>query len=117
MRSIGLGFSALCLLFLTAPQPATGVGGTPEGMPRLDTEIVSLAIDVQFDEPTSIRRIYRAIGNQAGLDVTFAPQLSDLEITVDLEGLDVYAALERTSRAAGHFWQAIDPTGILVILC
>lgn len=114
MRSQGLGLANLFLLAFLIMTPAVDAGTPPEGLPQLDPAILSTPVSMKFEEATPTRLIYRTLGEHAGLSVSFDPRLRDTSLTIELDDLDVYSALERITRAAGQFWQPIDATGIMV---
>ncbi len=87
----------------------------PEGLPRLSEAATSTAISLQATNPTPIREIYRAIGEQAGVSVTFDRHLNDQSLAIEIRGLRLHAALDRVSKTVGHFWRAIDSSGIVVV--
>lgn len=111
--SPGILLLACCLAFAVMPA-ARAQGGDPDGLPRLDPAALGTAVALRFEPPAPVRDIYRAIGALAGIEVAFDPRLHDQELSLDLRGLDLRTALDRTSRAGGHFWHATDAAGIVV---
>jgi len=75
----------------TRPQP-------PMLNPRSDQPI-----SLEFPQPVSIFKIYRALAQAFGINVLFDPNLKDQEIAIDLKDVTAQAALETLMHAAGHF--------------
>ena len=72
-------------------------------------------IDLEFPEPTSIKDIYRALGQAFGINVLFDPNLKDQEISITLKEVTAQSALEVLIRAAGHFYKVQDERTIIVV--
>jgi len=72
-------------------------------------------IDLEFPEPTSIKDIYRALGQAFGINVLFDPALKDQEITITLREVTAQDALEVLIRSAGHFYKVQDEHTIIIV--
>jgi general secretion pathway protein D len=72
-------------------------------------------IDLDFPEPTSIKDIYRALGQAFGINVLFDPALKDQEITITLREVTAQDALEVLIRSAGHFYKVQDEHTIIIV--
>ncbi|MEM7049418.1 MAG: secretin N-terminal domain-containing protein [Acidobacteriota bacterium] len=71
-------------------------------------------ISLNFPDPTSIFKIYRALGKAFGINVLFDPNLKDTEIPIELEEVTAQSALETLMRAAGHFYKVQDEHTIII---
>ncbi|MEM7483129.1 MAG: secretin N-terminal domain-containing protein [Acidobacteriota bacterium] len=71
-------------------------------------------ISLNFPEPKSIFKIYRALGKAFGINVLFDPNLKDTEIPIELEDVTAQSALETLMRAAGHFYKVQDEHTIII---
>lgn len=71
-------------------------------------------IDLEFPEPQSMLRIYRALGDAFGINILFDANLKDQEIPLELKGVTAQAALETLMRAGGHFYKVMDEHTIIV---
>jgi general secretion pathway protein D len=72
-------------------------------------------ISLSFPRETSVKEIYRALGNAFGINVLFDQAVKDDRISIELRDVTAQEALERVMQAANHFYKALDDKTIIVI--
>jgi general secretion pathway protein D len=72
-------------------------------------------ISLSFPRETSVREIYRALGNAFGINILFDQAVKDDRISIELRDVTARQALERVMQAAGHFYKILDEKTIIVI--
>ncbi len=71
-------------------------------------------INVNFPQPKPVKQIYKALGDAAGINVIFDPQLKDENVTIVLTNMEFQRALETLMRQENHFYKVIDERTILI---
>ncbi|MEA2571540.1 MAG: ral secretion pathway protein [Acidobacteriota bacterium] len=72
-------------------------------------------ISLSFPRETSVKEIYRALGNAFGINILFDQAVKDDRIAIELRDVTAQEALERVMQAANHFYKALDDKTIIVI--
>lgn len=110
-RAPGAVAIALTIALAAAVTPATAASEAGEP-PRLSPREVELT--GAFDAAPG-REVYRAIGEQAGLAITFDPELRDRTVSIDLDGMAPLDALDRLATITGHFLVPVDARSLMVV--
>lgn len=97
----------LVTLLALAALPAAG-----EGPPRLDVPAVALS---GHFEAESSQAVYESIAEQAGLSLTFDPDLRHRPVSLDIAGLGVGEALNQVALLAGHYVAPVSARSVLVM--
>ena len=71
-------------------------------------------INLNFPQPKPVKQIYKALGDAAGINVIFDPQLKDENVTIVLTNMEFQTALETLMRQENHFYKVIDERTILI---
>ena len=71
-------------------------------------------VNLAFQESTSMKKVYLAAGEAAGVTVLFDAGLRDREITFTAQELDAEKAFRMLAETSGNFHKALDETTILV---
>ena len=71
-------------------------------------------INLNFPQPKPIKQIYKALGDAAGINVIFDPQLKDDNVSIVLTNMEFQRALETLMRQENHFYKVIDERTILI---
>jgi general secretion pathway protein D len=71
-------------------------------------------ISLNFPQPKTIKQIYKALADAAGINIIFDPQLKDDNVTVVLTNMEFQRALETLMRQENHFYKIIDERTILI---
>jgi general secretion pathway protein D len=71
-------------------------------------------ISLNFPQPKTIKQIYKALADAAGINVIFDPQLKDDNVAVVLTNMEFQRALETLMRQENHFYKIIDERTILI---
>ena len=106
--------AAAALLALCLAAPVAAAAAPPDTSPVPTLAPAAGTRDFAFTEPTPVREVYRAIGDEFGLVVVFDPNLAPRELSLRLEGVDALTALDRVATAAGHFYKPLDERTIVV---
>jgi general secretion pathway protein D len=69
---------------------------------------------LSFPNQTSVKDIYRAIGQAFGINILFDPKLRDSKLSIELRNVTARQALESVMEAAGHFYKVLDPKTVIV---
>lgn len=72
-------------------------------------------ISLSFPTETSIKDIYKALGNAFGINVLFDQGVKDDRIAIELRDVTAQQALERLMQAGNHFYKVLDEHSIIVI--
>ncbi len=72
-------------------------------------------ITLEFRNPTSVKDIYKAIGQAFGINILFDPKLKDDKLSLELKNVTARQALETVMQAAGHFYKVLDEKTIIVV--
>ena len=97
-----------------APSRMTDLGriaAEAEGPPELKP-ISPVPITMRMTEDS--KNVYQAIGKLAGINVQFDPDYVSRRITVDLNNVSLYQALEIVALQSKTFWRAVTPNTIFV---
>jgi general secretion pathway protein D len=97
-----------------APSRLTELGriaAEAEGPAELKT-ISPVPITVRMTEDS--KNVYTAIGKLAGINVLFDPDYVSRRITVDLNNVSLYQALEIVALQSKTFWRAVTPNTIFI---
>ena len=70
---------------------------------------------LSFPNQTSVRDIYRAVGQAFGINILFDPKLRDTKLSIELKNVTAREALESVMQAAGHFYKVLDPKTVIVV--
>lgn len=71
-------------------------------------------ISLNFPQAKPIKQIYKALGDAAGINVIFDPQLKDDNVAIVLTNMEFQRALETLMRQENHFYKVIDERTILI---
>jgi general secretion pathway protein D len=74
--------------------------------------ISNTPITLRMTEDT--KNIYTAIGKIAGLNVLFDPDYTSRRITIELNGVSLYEALEIVALESKTFWRPVTPNSVFV---
>lgn len=88
---------------------------TEQSKPPMLNPASNQPISLSFPKETSVKDIYRALGNAFGINVMFDQRLADDKIAIELRNVTAQEALERVMQAATHFYKVLDEQTILVI--
>ena len=69
---------------------------------------------LSFRDRTSVRDVYRSLGEAWNLYVAFDSDLPDRKITIELPDLTAEEAFTRVTRAAGHLYQVAGERSVLI---
>lgn len=72
-------------------------------------------ISLSFPKETSVKDIYRALGNAFGINIVYDQAVKDDKIAIELRDLTSRQALERVMQASGHFYKVLDEKTIIII--
>src|SRR5437870_500815 len=72
-------------------------------------------ITLNFPRETSVKEIYRALGNAFGINVLYDQAVKDDRISIELKDVTAQQALERVMQAANHFYKVLDEHTIIVV--
>jgi general secretion pathway protein D len=72
-------------------------------------------ISLSFPRETSVKEIYRALGNAFGINVLFDQAVKDDRISIELRDVTAQQALERVMQAASHFYKVLDEKTIIIV--
>ncbi len=86
---------------------AAEAGGPVELKP-----ISNVPITMRMTEDT--KNVYTAVGKLAGINVLFDPDYVSRRITIDLNNVSLYQALEIVALQSKTFWRAVTPNTIFV---
>jgi general secretion pathway protein D len=87
------------------------IAAEAEGPPELKP-ISPVPITMRMTEDS--KNVYQAIGKLAGINVQFDPDYVSRRITVDLNNVSLYQALEIVALQSKTFWRAVTPNTIFV---
>jgi general secretion pathway protein D len=71
-------------------------------------------ITLNFPQPRPIKQIYQALGQAAGINIVFDPQLKDDNVSIVLSNVSFEDALETLLRQENQFYKTIDEHTILI---
>jgi general secretion pathway protein D len=71
-------------------------------------------ITLNFPQPRPIKQIYQALGQAAGINIVFDPQLKDDNVSIVLSNVSFEDALETLLRQENQFYKVIDEHTILI---
>ncbi|HET7185070.1 MAG TPA: cohesin domain-containing protein [Terriglobales bacterium] len=97
-----------------APSRVTDLGrmaAEAEGPAELKP-ISAVPITMRMTEDT--KNVYTAVGKLAGVNVLFDPDYVSRRITIDLNNVSLYQALEIVALESKTFWRAVTPNTIFV---
>jgi len=97
-----------------APSRITDLGkiaAEAEGPPELKP-ISNVPITMRMNEDS--KNVYTAIGKLAGINVLFDPDYVSRRITIDLNNISLYQALEVVALQSKTFWRPVTPNTIIV---
>ncbi|MGZ4824125.1 MAG: cohesin domain-containing protein [Terriglobales bacterium] len=97
-----------------APSRTTDLGrmaAEAEGPAELKP-ISAVPITMRMTEDT--KNVYTAVGKLAGVNVLFDPDYVSRRITIDLNNVSLYQALEIVALESKTFWRAVTPNTIFV---
>ncbi len=94
----------------TAKKKAYGQNGIPVLNPSSDEPI-----DLYFPRPTSLKKIYHALGKASGINILFDESFQDKQIAIDLRGMSFYNALKALMIASGNFYKIIDEKTVIIL--
>jgi general secretion pathway protein D len=72
-------------------------------------------MSLSFPNPTSVRDIYRAIGQAFGINILFDPKMRDMKLSIELKNVTARQALEAVMQAAGEFYKVLDEKTVIVV--
>jgi general secretion pathway protein D len=72
-------------------------------------------ISLTFPRETSVKEIYRALGNAFGINILFDQAVKDDRISIELKDVTAQQSLERVMQAANHFYKVLDEHTIIVV--
>jgi general secretion pathway protein D len=72
-------------------------------------------ISLSFPKETSVKDIYKALGNAFGINIVYDQAVKDDKIAIELRDLTSRQALERVMQASGHFYKVLDEKTIIII--
>ena len=93
-----------------AKQEAYGKNGIPVLNPSSNEPI-----DLYFPRPTSLKKIYHALGKASGINILFDESFQDKQISIDLRGMTFYNALKALMIASGNFYKIIDEKTVIIL--
>ncbi len=93
-----------------AKESAYGKNGIPVLNPSSNEPI-----DLYFPRPTSLKKIYHALGKAAGINILFDESFQDKQISIDLRGMSFYNALKALMIASGNFYKIIDEKTVIIL--
>ncbi len=93
-----------------AKENAYGQNGIPVLNPSSDEPI-----DLYFPRPTSLKKIYHALGKASGINILFDESFQDKQISIDLRGMSFYNALKALMIASGNFYKIIDKKTVIIL--
>ncbi|BBB32472.1 general secretion pathway protein D [Thermotomaculum hydrothermale] len=93
-----------------AKQKAYGKNGIPVLNPSSNEPI-----DLYFPRPTSLKKIYHALGKASGINILFDESFQDKQIAIDLRGMTFYNALKALMIASGNFYKIIDEKTVIIL--
>jgi general secretion pathway protein D len=97
-----------------APSRATDLGriaAEAEGPAELKP-ISAVPITMRMTEDT--KNVYTAVGKLAGVNVLFDPDYVSRRVTIDLNNVSLYQALEIVALESKTFWRAVTPNTVFV---
>ena len=95
---------------VSAKEKAYGKNGIPVLNPSSDEPI-----DLYFPRPTSLKKIYHALGKAAGINILFDESFQDKQISIDLRGMSFYNAMKALMIASGNFYKIIDEKTVIIL--
>ncbi len=98
----------------TGPSRTTDLGriaAKAEGPPEMKP-ISNVPITMRMNEDS--KNVYTAIGKLAGINVLFDPDYVSRRISIDLNNVSLYQALEIVALQSKTFWRAVTPNTIIV---
>ncbi len=93
-----------------AKEQAYGKNGIPVLNPSSNEPI-----DLYFPRPTSLKKIYHALGKAAGINILFDESFQDKQIPIDLRGMTFYDAMKALMIASGNFYKIIDEKTVIIL--
>ena len=93
-----------------AKEKAYGKNGIPVLNPSSNEPI-----DLYFPRPTSLKKIYHALGKASGINILFDESFQDKQISIDLRGMTFYNALKALMIASGNFYKIIDEKTVIIL--
>ncbi len=93
-----------------AKEQAYGKNGIPVLNPSSNEPI-----DLYFPRPTSLKKIYHALGKASGINILFDESFQDKQISIDLRGMTFYNALKALMIASGNFYKIIDEKTVIIL--
>jgi general secretion pathway protein D len=87
--------------------------------PGIETQAVldpasPVPIHLQFAEGTSLRKVFEALSNLAGVNILFDESFRDKPVTIDLEGVTFQEALDILVQTNGLFYKVLRPTTVII---
>ena len=70
---------------------------------------------LSFPNQTSLRDIYKAIGQAFGINILFDPKLKDSKLSIELKNVTARQALESVVEASGQFYKVFDEKTVIVV--
>ncbi len=93
-----------------AKKEAYGKNGIPVLNPSSDQPI-----DLYFPRPTSLKKIYYALGKASGINILFDESFQDRQLSIDLRGMSFYDAMKALMIASGNFYKIIDEKTVIIL--
>lgn len=104
-----------CLIvFATVLVVAVGVGAEELAPPPALADSSEVSVYLSFTDLTPVTDIYRAVGDVAGVEIVFDPELKERSISLAIDTLTTSEALDLVSAAAGDMWVPTDGNTVIV---